>query len=125
MDNQAAGATSNTNNRLVLDLAKGESRPVGAGPMSPILQLDGEAEEDRAKYSFVSMYAEEDIMYTLGEIFPKTEVRCTLESRERVAPKSAHHLCILDIEAITSGRSQVWPDMTADQAVVFEEVKKI
>ena len=35
--------------------------------MSPILQVDGAAEQEKAKYSFVSMYAEEDIMYTIEE----------------------------------------------------------
>ena len=35
-----------------------------------ILQVDGEVvEEDEAKYSFLSMFAEEDILYTINEIF--------------------------------------------------------
>jgi hypothetical protein len=99
---------------------------VGTGILSPILQVDGEVVlENQAKYSFISMYAKEDILYTLDEIFPRTEVKCTLESRVRVEPLSAHHLCILEVKAITKDRSLSWPNVTADQGVVFEEVKRI
>ena len=91
-----------------------------------ILQVDGEVVlENQAKYCFMSMHAEEDILYTLDEIFPRTEVKCTLESRVRVEPLSAHHLCILDVKAITKDRSLSWSDVEANQAVVFEEIKRI
>ena len=118
------GTTSNTDNRLILELDKVEDR-TQSSPLSPILQVDGAAEQEKAKYSFVSMYAEEDIMYTIEEIFPRTEVKCTLESRERVAPLSADHLCILEIEALRKGRSLSWPDIARNQAVVFENLKRI
>ena len=99
---------------------------VGTGILSPILQVDGEVVvENQAKYSFMSMYAREDILYTLDEIFPRTEVKCTLESRVRVEPLSAHHLCIIEVKAINKDRSLSWPDVDTDQAVVFEEVKKL
>ena len=99
---------------------------VGTGILSPILQVDGDVVvENQAKSSFISMYAKEDILYTLDEIFPRTEVKYTLESRVRVEPLSAHHLCILEVQAITKDRSLSWPDVTANQAVVFEEVKRI
>jgi hypothetical protein len=49
------------------------------------------AEQEKAKYSFVSMYVEEDIMYTIEEIFPRTETKFTLESRERIAQLSTDH----------------------------------
>ena len=71
------------------------------------------------------MYAEEDILYTLEEIFPRREVICSLESRIRVEQLSAHHLCILTVKAIANGRSLSWPEVKADQAVVFEEIKKL
>ena len=49
---------------------------VGTGILSPILQVDGEVVvENQAKYSFMSMYAEEDILDTLDKIFPRTEVK--------------------------------------------------
>ena len=93
--------------------------------MSPIPQVDGAAAQDKAKYSFVCMCAEEDVMYTIEEIFPKTEVKCTLEARGRVAPLSADHLCILEIETLSKGRSLSWPEMGSNQAVVFEKLKRI
>ena len=100
--------------------------PVGKEVLSPMLQVDGEVmEEDQVKYSFVSMYAEEDILYTLEEIFPRTEVIFTLESRVRVEPLSAHHFCVLKVKALERGRKLSWPEVTAEQAVVFEEIKKI
>jgi hypothetical protein len=94
-------------------------------PLSLILQVDGAAEQEKAKDSFVSMYAEEDIMYTIEEIFQRTEVKCTLESRERIAPPSSDHLCILEIGALSKGRIISWPDFARNQAVVFEQLKRI
>ena len=38
---------------------------------------------------------------------------------------SAQHFCILEVNAITGGRSLSWPDMKADQAVVFKKVKRL
>ena len=52
--------------------------PVATGSLSHNLQLDGEVMVDKAKYSFERMYAEQDIIYTLDEIFPRAEVKCTL-----------------------------------------------
>ena len=124
-DNQAAGITSNKDNRLILDLAMGEDRTLGSCPFSPILQVDGTAEKDRASYSFVSMYAEEDILYTLEEIFPTTEFRCILKSRERIEPLGADHLCILDLEALIEGKTLTWPEMGTKQVVVFEKLRRI
>ena len=71
------------------------------------------------------MFAEEDILYTLDEIFSRTEVICTLESRVRVEPLSAHHLCILKVKVIAKNSSLSWPEMNGDQAAVSEEIRKI
>ena len=49
------------------------------------------------------MYAEEDILYTIDEIFPQ-------------------HLCILQVKAIAKDMSQSWQEMIASQDVVFEEM---
>ena len=80
---QKTGSKPAAGCKLILHLAKeGQVLPVGTGLLSPILRVDGEvAEEDQPKYSFVSMYAEEDILYSIDEIFPRSEVFCTLESR--------------------------------------------
>ena len=74
LDNQVAGTTINTDNTLVLELAKGKNRTLGSSPLSPIIRVDGTGtvEQVNARYSFISMYAVEDIMYTVDEIFPNT-----------------------------------------------------
>ena len=41
LDNQVAGTTINTDNTLVLELAKGKNRTLGSSPLSPIIQVDG------------------------------------------------------------------------------------
>jgi hypothetical protein len=127
LDSQAAGVSSSTTNRLVLELAKKEDRPVGNGLTSPILQVDGGIEEDIAVYSFESNYHEDDIMDTLGEIFPASEVNLTLDSTVQVAPRSARYLFVitLTVKPTATGRKLSWPDMQEDQAVVFEKVKRI
>ena len=57
LDSLAAGAASSTaTNKLVLELHKNEISPVGTGPPSPILQLDGEVQEEVVKFSFKSTY---------------------------------------------------------------------
>ena len=80
---------------------------------------------EKVKYSFMSMYAEEEILYTLDEIFPRTKVICSLESRVWVEPASAHHLCILTVKDIAKGRSLSWREVKADQAVVFDKIKEL
>ena len=127
MKKQQTGTQTAAGGKLILDLAKeGQVMTVRTEVQSPILQVDGEAvEKGQAKYSFVSMYAEEDILYTIDEIFPRTEVICTLESRVRVELLSAHHFCVLKVKALDRGSNISWPEVTADQAVVFEEIREI
>ena len=87
LEMQPTGNQAAASKKLILDLAKEDQ--VGTGILNPIPQVDGEAvEEDHVMYSFISMYAEEDILYTLEEIFPQREVICSLESRVRVEPLS-------------------------------------
>ena len=106
LDSQAAGLTSSssTSNQLVLELAKQDIRPVGTGLPSPILQVDGEMEEETTEYSFESSYHEEDILYTLREIFPPSEVKLTLESRVRMKPLDACHICTVMVKPIATDR---------------------
>jgi hypothetical protein len=127
LDSQAAGATSssNTSNKLVLELAMHDIRPVGTGLPSPILQVDGEIEEETSKYSFESSYHEEDILYTLREIFPPSEVKLTLESRERIKPLDACHICTVVIKPIATDRKLLWPEMSFVQAQVIENLRII
>ena len=76
LNKQQTGSQTAAGHKLVLNLAsEGQVMPVATGSLSPILQLDGEVAVEKAKYSFESMYAEEDIIYTLDEIFPRAEVK--------------------------------------------------
>ena len=123
LDSQAAGVTSSssTSNKLVLELAKQDIRPVGTGLPSPILQVDGEKEEETTKYSFESSYHEED----MREIFPPSEVKLTLESRVRMKPLDACHFCTLVVKPIATDRKLLWPEMRCVQAQVIENVRTI
>jgi hypothetical protein len=70
LNKQQTGSKAAAGGKLVLNLAReGQIMPVVTGSLRPILQLDGEVVLDKAKYSLESMYAEEDIIYTLEEIF--------------------------------------------------------
>jgi hypothetical protein len=121
LDSQAAEVPSSTSNKLVLELAKQETRPVGTGLPSPILQVDGETGEETARYLFEISYHEDDIMYTLRDIFPPSEVKLSLESRVRIKPLDACHLCTV----IATGRKLSWPKMSQVQATVIENVRAI
>ena len=124
MDSQAAGDNTTSSNRLVLKLASGKDRPVGvgAGPPSPILQVDGSDEEEKVTYSFVSDFGEEDIEYALSQIFPSIDV--TLVSRVRLQPRTADHLCIVKFKT-AAGQKFSWPDMVPDHVEMFIDLKVI
>ena len=127
LDSQAAGVTSSssTSNKLVLELAKQDIRPVGTGLPSPILQVDGEIEEETTKYSFESLYHEEDILYTLREIFAPSEVKLTLETRVRMKPLDACYICTVMVTPISTDWNLLWPEMSCVQAQVIENVRTI
>ena len=67
---------------------------------SPILQLDGEVEEDVTKFSFESTYHPDDINELLSEIFIESEVICALESRVKVAPLSAREIYVISLKPV-------------------------
>ena len=97
---QAAGDSSSNTNRLVLQLGNVvEDRPVEAGLQSPILQVDGEGENsDEVYFTFKSEYGEEDVIYSLGEMFPPDVVTSTtLVSRVRLGKlweTADHQYCV-------------------------------
>jgi hypothetical protein len=125
-DINATGASSSSTNRLILELAK-QDKPVDTGLPSPILQVDGLMESESVKYSFESTYHEDDVTYTLEELFPATEIKLTLESRDKVAPRSNREIFVIQLEVKidVTGRKLSWPDMNEDQAPVFENVERI
>ena len=129
---QASGNTRNS--RLVLNLANKEEKAQESGLPSPILQLDGDNPlhgEFRLKYTFISQYGEEDILSTLDDLFTAEGVDSvvhtyTLLSRERMAPLSNKHQCIVELQIASDQIGQFsWPGMKKCDADVFQELSRI
>ena len=89
---------------------------------SPIPQLDGESSLDDQTYSFKSDYGQEDIDYTLSEIFPENET--ILASRIRITPKGADHFCTVVVKGMITGDG-FWQLMSPEDAKVIREVSKM
>ena len=133
-EHQAAGdlvaeqvheGTSNTSNQLMLDLAKEKVTPLVTGQPSPIPQADGEGKEVRdVIFTFSSDYGEEDILYTLDQVFK--DVPVTLLSRIRVNPMKAEQLCTVAIKVTSSEKEEYsWPKMKSYDADIFSYLKRI
>ena len=108
--------------KLIIDLEKVNDRL--ADMVSPIPQMDGEAEMNESKdtlYHFVSDYGEDDIVYTLEELFPLKNF--SLLSRVRLRTLDADHECTVALAA-TSGQSCIWPEMIGIQAKVCRELRR-
>ena len=95
---------------------------IDPGIISPILQLDGSSDDDHTAYfSFTSNYAEEDIKYTLDEIFP--DKNCSLESYEPIKPKSAEHFCTVKVKDARKKFS--WPPFDSIQKDVIRDLERV
>ena len=117
----AAGDTSSSANKLVIELNKQKDRVEEAGVSSPIPQVDGPIDKEQLmKYEFVSNYAEEDVEYTLEEIFP--EASLDLQTLKQCRPRSADYLYTVTVK-LSPGQRSFWPEMQADQADVFKNLK--
>ena len=119
---------SNSTKRLVLELDKVEDIPLSKELASPILQVDGCENQlnERVFFTFHSEFGEEDIMYSLSEIFPeKVVTSTTLLSRVRQG-RTADHKCMVEIK-LAAGQTEdfSWPEMPAWHADVFQELKRI
>ena len=115
------GDSNNDSKKLVLALEKSEGRTDETGNPSPIPQMDGAAAEQVAVYEFKSDYGEEDIEYSLQEIFQDS---ATLVSRVALRPRSAEHLCTVEIK-LGDSENFSWPNMRKDQKEVFSDLQKI
>ena len=114
---EAAGGT----NQLIIKLPLEENRHVDIGAVP---QLDGHQESDqKVMFSFRSEYGEEDIDYSLSKVLPEKAVP-NLVSRVRVGPRSADHVCILEVKGV-DGRTFVWPRMNTSDAEVLREPEKM
>ena len=91
---------------------------------SPIPQLDGTSCGDyqTLTYTFVSDYADEDIMYTLREIFPDSFETKLLARLKLGGLNSADYLFTVQLNPPDD--EFIWPTMNKIQAEVLKEVKK-
>ena len=88
-----------------MQLSKGENITVETCPHSPILQVDGQKTlTDGISFTFKSEYAEEDILYSLKEIFPPFMAQ--LNSRVRLGARAADHQCIVSVK-IPAGQTEI------------------
>ena len=98
--------------------------------LSPIPQIDGvgdvgaQQEEEKAFFTFSSDFCEEDIVYSLEEIFSDSVVT-TLVKRVRLGHDSAEHLCEVEIKLDSGQRSTFsWPDMDPVNSEVFRNPRR-
>ena len=98
--------------------------------LSPIPQIDGvgdveaQQEEEKAIFTFISDFCEEDILYSLDEIFLDSMVT-TLVKRVRSTPLSAEHLCTVEVKLASGQRSIFsWPDMDTVNSEVFRNPQR-
>ena len=118
---------------MVLNLYKdGEYKPDGTGRSSPIIQLDGDGDENQESekkmiYAFSSDYAEKDIVETLKEFFPdESSIMPTLKSRVRTRRLSATHICTVELRfGDCAKESFSWPDRNSVDGNLFKVFKKI
>ena len=73
----SSNSSTATNRLMIIELDKKDTLPMETSLPSPIVQLDGEAEENIARFSFESTYHDDDIRELLSEIFPESEVNLT------------------------------------------------
>ena len=122
--NQNPTAAEADVNKLVIVLDDNKNKDeevIDPGNISPILQVDGNMEDDQTvQFSFTSNYAEEDIKYTLDEIFPNKN--CSLESYEPCKPRSAEHFCTVKVK--DAERKFTWPSLDSIQKDVIRDLKK-
>ena len=107
--------------QLIIELDTKRDQVVGTSLPSPMVQLDGPMEEGKVRYTFSSDYAEEDIKYTLDEIFPKKNA--FLSSMVQCRPRSAECLCTVEVK-IDSGQEFFWPAMDTIQVQVVQDLKE-
>ena len=126
LDQQEIGSQSPadseaTSTRLIIELDKEMKQGVETPLHSPILQVDGPIDEEQVKYTFKSEYAEEDLIYTIEEIFP--EKNANLESMVQCRPRSAECVCTVVVK-LASGQESAWPAMNTLQAQVIQDLKR-
>ena len=118
---QSPAVAEATSTKLIIELDKEMKQGVETPLHSPILQVDGPIEEENMKYTFKSEYAEEDLIYTIEEIFP--EKNANLESMVQCRPRSAECVCTVVVK-LASGQESAWPAMNTLQTQVIQDLKR-
>ena len=124
MTSEVAGAANFNTRKLVTDMAE---------KISTIPQLDGVCEsespknESREVFSFKSDFNEDDIENQLEEIFKDTnETSTKIICRDQLGPRM--YLYTLELK-MDKGKTQKasfsWPQMSASQKDVFQNLKRI
>ena len=119
------GDTSNNSSMLIDNLQQTKGKPLETRLNSQIPQVDGSHVSPMKEEvnSFKSDYGEEDILYSLEEIFPVDIAK--LVSRVRTAQRSADHLCTVLLRPV-QGQKYSWPEeLSQTNSKVFREVQKI
>ena len=78
--------------------------------------------EEFMKFEFISNYADEDIQYSLEEIFPETSFH--LQSVKQCEPRSEDYLYTVTVN-LSPGQKNSCANMQTDQSVVFKQLKKL
>ena len=77
--------------------------------------------EQSVAYTFKSEFADEDILYTFGEIL-SDDFETKIVSRVRLyGPRSAEHLCTIVIK-LPPDKNLEWPEMSKIQKEVIKEL---
>ena len=88
---------------------------------STIPQLDELESKKKVRFTLKSEYGVKDIEYSLSKNFPEKAVPA-LVSRVRFEPRSADHLCTLEIKEVDD-QSFVWPPMYAGDKEVLSDIE--
>jgi hypothetical protein len=115
----AAGESSSRPSQLVIDHGTGLKKAEETWPHSPIPKVDGQEtlEKEEVSYTFKSEYGEEDILHSLGIIFPPFVA--SLDSRVRLGRREAdHQQCIVSLRnPFDPEEIFLWPEKGRDDDV--------
>ena len=89
----------------------------GGEYVKSILQVYGPIDEENVKDTLKSEYAEEDLIYTLEDIFP--EKNTNLEAMVQCRPRSPECLCTVVVK-LASGQESAWPATNTLQTQVIQ-----
>ena len=94
-------------------------------PFSPIPQVDGVEETvEVVTYQFKSDYAEENVLYSMEEIFETIGKTKLVSMVSTMRPRSAECLCTVEIRP-NEGKEFSWPKMDKTNEDVFQDLIRV